>query len=215
MIRSRSTTRRPLLSPVALALALATGCACAAVLLAPREARADNRGSFDLGIDGDANALLSPSPAGNNLSTLGGGFKLRFGDHFRLRNGLYLTPEVGYAFDHVFPASTTNFGAVGEAENMNRFFAGLRVGFGRNIIPTLYAHIGYGFRSVSTSGLTDAASVPGTNGLALDTGIAVEFRLSRHFWIGPHVEFDYIDASSGSVGSPEWMTFGGHVDFVF
>ncbi len=206
MIRSRSTTRRSVLS-----IALASGCACAAVVLAPSEARADNRGSFDLGIDGDANALLSPSAGANNLSTLGGGFKVRFGDHFRLRNGLYLTPEVGYAFDHVFPASTTQYGAVGEAENMNRVFAGLRVGFGRNIVPTLYAHIGYGFRSVSTSGLENAMTIAGSNGLALDTGVAVEFRISRHFWLGPHVEYTYIDVAN----PPEWLTFGGHVDFVF
>jgi hypothetical protein len=207
MTRSRCSTRRSVVS-----VALAAGSACAAIMLAPGEARADNRGSFDLGIDGDANALLAPSPAANNLSTMGGGFKLRFGDHFRLRNGLYLTPEVGYAFDHVFGASTTNYGGTGEAENMNRFFAGLRVGFGRDIIPTLYAHAGYGFRTVSSSGLTNAQSIPGQSGLALDTGIAVEFRIYRHLYIGPHVEFTYIDTSTAS---PQWLTFGGHVDFVF
>jgi hypothetical protein len=207
MIRSRTNTRRSIPS-----VALAAGVACAAVVLAPREARADSRyGNFDIGVDGDANALLAPSPSQNNLSSLGGGFKLRFGDHFRLRNGLDLTPEVGYAFDHVFPASTTNFGGVGEAENMNRIFAGLRVGFGRRVIPTLYAHIGYGFRSVSTGGLDNASTIAGSNGLALDTGVAVDFRITRHFYLGPHVEFTYIDVSN----APEWLTFGGHADFVF
>jgi hypothetical protein len=206
MIRSRST-RRSLLSA-----ALAAGCACGALTLFPGEAQARQMGEFDLGIDGDANALTSPSPSTNNLSTLGGGFKLRFGDRLRLRYGLVLTPEVGYAFDHVFPANSSNpdFTA-SEAWNMNRFFAGVRVGFGRYVVPTLYAHIGYGFRSVSTSGFSNAGTVAGGNGLALDTGIAVEFRLARHLSIGPHVEFTYIDVPS----PPEWITFGGHVDFIF
>jgi hypothetical protein len=55
-------------------------------------------------------------------------------------------------------------------------------------------------------------TIAGSNGLALDTGVAVEFRISRHFWLGPHVEYTYIDTSSNA---PEWLTFGGHVDFVF
>src|ERR1700733_4221208 len=96
MIRSRTS---PFLS-----VALAAGCACAAVMFAPREAQAAT-GKFDLGIDGDANALLAPSPTQHDLSTMGAGFKIRFADHFRLRNGLNLAPEVGYAFDHVFEAN--------------------------------------------------------------------------------------------------------------
>ena len=145
-----SILRRPVLN-----VALAAGCACAAVMFAPKEARADgyyyyggrpassgsSYGHFDLGIDGDATALLAPSPDKNNLSTLGSGVKLRLGDHFRFRGGLNLTPEVGYAFDHIFSENS------GTPENMNRFFAGLRIGFGRYVVPTLYGHIGYGFRS--------------------------------------------------------------------
>jgi hypothetical protein len=177
-------------------------------MLAPREAQAANYGKFDLGIDGDANALLAPSPTQNNLSTLGGGFKIRFGDHFRMRNGLNLMPEVGYAFDHLFNA---NDGGV--PENMNRIFAGLRVGFGRRVVPTLYAHLGYGFRSVSdTNGPFDnAAVITNSNGLALDTGVSVEFRIAQHLSIGPHAEFVYIDVPN----APQWLAFGGHVDFIF
>jgi hypothetical protein len=202
MFRSRSSSSRRVLS-----VALASACACAAVMLAPREAHASG---FDLGIDGDANALLSPSPNNNNLSTMGGGFKLRFGDHLRFRGGIHLTPEVGYAFDHVFPGNVAN-DPNGVPENMNRFFAGVRLGVGRRVVPTVYAHIGYGFRSVSNSGPGNNAGIAGDNGLALDTGIAVEFRLARHVSIGPHVEFVYIDVPQ----APEWLTFGGHLDILF
>jgi hypothetical protein len=200
MTHSRST-RRPVLS-----IALAGASAALAVSMIPREARADN-GHFDFGIDGDANALLAPSANQYNLSTFGGGVKLRFGDHFHFRGGLNLTPEVGYAFDHVFS------GEDGTPENMNRFFAGVRVGFGKRVVPTLYGHIGYGFRSVSTDGTVanNAYVVPSSNGLALDTGVAVEFRIARHLSIGPHVEFTYMDVPT----SPQWLTFGGHLDFIF
>jgi Outer membrane protein beta-barrel domain len=198
MTRSRST-RRPVLS-----IALAGVSAALAVAMVPREARADN-GHFDFGIDGDANALLAPSPSQYNLSTFGSGLKLRFGDHFHFRGGLNLTPEVGYAFDHVFADNNQT------PENMNKFFAGVRVGFGKWVVPTVYGHIGYGFRSVSNGGLDQASTVPSSNGLALDTGVAVEFRVARHLTLGPHVEFDYMDVPN----SPQWLTFGGHLDFIF
>jgi len=199
MTRPRMS-RRPVLN-----VALAGGCACAAVMFAPRDAHAYGYGKFDLGIDGDATALLAPSPTQNNLSTLGSGFKIRFGDHFRWRTGLNLMPEVGYAFDHVFSAES------GTPENMNRMFAGLRIGFGNKVVPTLYGHIGYGFRSVSTENGNGASVIPSSNGLALDTGIAVEFRIAQHLSIGPHAEFVYIDVPN----APQWLAFGGHLDFIF
>ena len=200
--RSSSSARHPLLS-----IALASASACAALTFAPKDARADRQGNFDLGIDGDANALVSSDAGPNNLSTLGGGFKVRFGDTFHFRHGLHLTPEVGYAFDHVFPENA------GQPENMNRIFAGLRVGFGRFVVPTLYARIGYGFRSVSDNNTLgqNAGIVPSSNGLALDTGVAVDFRVARHLSIGPHAEFVYIDVPD----SPQWLAFGGHLDFIF
>lgn len=201
--RKPSRGRRPVLS-----LALAAASACAAVALVPREAQAANYGKFDLGVDGDLTALMHPSSyqTNENLSTLGTGFKVRFGDHFGYRNGLVLTPEVGYAFDHVFPADN---GVA--AWNMNRVFGGLRVGFGRFVMPTAYAHVGYGFESVSISGLNGAASVPGTNGLTMDVGVAVEFRIAKHLMFGPHAEFVYMDVQ----GTPQWLAFGGHIDFLF
>jgi opacity protein-like surface antigen len=205
MSRNRMSARgrRPVLS-----LALAAASACAAVALVPREAQAANYGRFDLGLDGDATALMHPDASSNNLSTLGTGFKVRFGDHFGYRNGLVLTPEVGYAFDHVFPAGNNGLDV---AENMNRIFAGLRVGFGRFVMPTVYAHAGYGFQSVSVSGLNNAGTVPGSNGLTLDVGVAVEFRLATHLMIGPHAEYVYMDTT----GTPQWLAFGGHIDFLF
>jgi len=207
--RMSSRGRRPVLS-----LALASACACAAVALVPREAQAANYGRFDLGVDGDFTALMHPNAKDANLSTLGTGFKVRFGDHFGYRNGWVLTPEVGFAYDRIFPSSGSGNGNVinvGGAENMERVFAGLRVGFGRFVMPTLYGHVGYGFQSISLPG-GQLGSAVGTNGVTMDVGVAVEFRVARHLSFGPHVE--YVDMVQ-SVGTPQWLAIGGHLDFLF
>jgi len=207
MTRNRmlSRGRRPVLS-----LALASACACAAVALVPREAHAAGPGRFDLGVDGDLTALMHPNPSNNNLSTFGTGFKLRFGDHLGFRSGLVVTPEVGFAYDRLFPSNGNgNVVDIGGAENMERLFGGVRVGFGRFVVPTGYAHIGYGFQEISTP--TGAGVVAGTNGLTMDVGIAVEFRIAKHLSFGPHAEFVYMDVA----GTPQWLAFGGHLDLLF
>jgi hypothetical protein len=200
-----SRGRRPVLS-----LALASACACAAVALVPREAQAAGPGRFDLGVDGDLTALMHPNASQNNLSTLGTGFKLRFGDRIGLRYGWVITPEVGFAYDRLFPATGSNSVVdVSGAQNMERVFGGVRVGFGRYVIPTFYTHIGYGFQEVTT--INGIGTVPNSNGATFDAGVAVEFRLARHLSLGPHVEYVYMDVP----GTPQWLAFGGHLDFLF
>jgi hypothetical protein len=217
MARSRmsSSSRRPVLS-----VALASACACAAVALYPSEARAAHNGQFDLGIDGEAPVLLAPNPTQNNLSVVGGGFKIRFGDQFKLRGGIRLTPEVGYSFDRIFTggAETPVAGEPGviatDSWNMNRFFAGARLGFGRWIVPTVYAHAGYAFRSISGAGNTNA-EIFGENGFTFDTGVALDFHIARHLSFGPHAEYVFVSNSDGAQSSPQWLAFGAHIDILF
>jgi len=40
----------------------------------------------------------------------------------------------------------------------------------------------------------------------------VDFYLTRHFAIGPHVEF--VDMDTTPI-APQWLTFGAHADIVF
>ncbi len=206
MARSRMSLRgRPGLRPVVTA-AVASACACAALAAFPKEARADI-GHFDLGLDGSANALLAPNPTQYNLSTLGAGFRVRAGDQFHLQYQIKLTPEVGYAYNHIFAKN-----AYGE-DNIQRVFAGARLGFGRWVIPTVYAHVGYGFQSVSlpNAPLANASTIPNSNGFTFDVGAAVEFKLARHLMIGPHFDYDMIAVTNG----PQWISFGGHADILF
>jgi hypothetical protein len=141
-------------------------------------------------------------PGGYNSPSGGGGFKVRLGEQIRFP-GLRFTPEVGYAFDHLWDEDD-----VGNQYgwDMNRFFAGARLGFGRIIVPTVYAHIGYGWRQTSATYVTG-----GDGGLAYDVGGAIDIHVIPHFNFGAHVEYAAIDIPY----QPQWVALGLHADFLF
>ncbi len=172
----------------------------------PRRAYYEEPYAFQLGFDLEGAAPLNaPSVPGGGPSAIGGGggFKVRLGEQLRLP-AVLLTPEVGYGFDHLWAAD--NLGN-GYDWSINRFFAGARLGFGRIIVPTLYAHVGYGWRQ------TDAAYVTGEDGgLAFDVGGALDFRVARHADLGVHLEYAQIALSQDA---PQWLGIGGHLDLLF
>jgi hypothetical protein len=201
------------------ALYVVSGFAGIAALLVSPSARADRvyvveeyrdppeydvgRSSLDLAFDGEGAVPLMDRrfQSGNDL-TGGGGFKFRVGDqiHFpRLR----ITPEVGYGFDHLFATDNQTFSY---AWDMHRVFAGVRIGFGRVVVPTFYAHVGYGWRDTSDP------TVAAASGVAFDTGFALDFHVVRHFGFGGHVEYAAIDAEPYT---PQWLAIGLHADVAF
>lgn len=138
----------------------------------------------------------------NNLEG-GGGFKLRVGEEVRLRGGMRLTPEVGYGYEHLFARDD-----IGDAYSwdMHRFFGGVRLAFGRFLVPVVYAHVGYGWRS------TGDPTVPEAGGLAFDVGGALDLRVVPRFVIGAHIEYQAIDAEPYA---PEWLALGLHMNLLF
>jgi len=147
--------------------------------------------------------LNPPSVGGQTAVGGGGGFKVRLGEEFRFP-GIRLTPEVGYAYDHLWAAD-----GLGNSYgwDMNRIFVGARLGFGRILVPSIYAHIGYGWRQ------TDATYVTGGDGgLAFDAGGALDLRVIPHFGFGVHLEYSQI---STDVDTPQWFAIGGHANFIF
>lgn len=138
---------------------------------------------------------------GNNLQG-GGGIKVRVGERIRLRRGLHVTPEVGYGYDHLF--ATDDIGD-SYSWDMHRAFAGARISFGRILVPVLYAHLGYGWRT------TGDVTVPQASGLAFDVGGAVDLRIGPRLGIGAHIEYATIDAQPYT---PQWMAFGFHADLA-
>jgi hypothetical protein len=139
---------------------------------------------------------------GNDL-TGGGGFKFRIGEQIRLRGGLRLTPEVGYGYDHLF--ATDDVGNSYDWD-MHRLFTGVRLGFGRVVVPVIYGHIGYGWR------VTGDPSVPQEDGFAFDFGGALDIRVIPHFGFGAHIEYARI---AEQFDSPEWVAMGVHADVLF
>jgi hypothetical protein len=163
--------------------------------------------SFNLGFDLEGVAPVNPpNVPGGNAAAIGGGFgfKVRAGEQFRFP-GLRFTPELEYAYDHLWAGD--NLGN-GYAWDMNRVAAGARLGFGRIIVPSIYGHIGYGWRQ------TDATYINGggEGGLAFDVGGALDFRVAPHFGFGIHVEYAQVTTD---VDTPQWVAIGGHIDLQF
>jgi hypothetical protein len=201
------------------ALYAATGLAGLAAVLVSGTARADRvvyvensgeapeyyegRSRVDLAFDGEGAVPLMDHrfQSGNDLSG-GGGFKVRIGDEIRFPR-IRFTPEVGYGYDHLFATDDANNAY---AWDMHRLFAGARIGFGRFVVPTIYAHVGYGWRD------TGDPTVAQASGVAFDTGFALDFHVVPHFGFGGYVEYAAIDAQPYT---PQWLALGLHADVAF
>jgi hypothetical protein len=185
-----------------------------AAWLIPGSARADRdddeyggrpeaHGHLNVGFDVEG-AVPTGMPrfvSGNSLSG-GGGFKIRVGDQFRTA-GLRVIPEGGYAFDHLF---ANDDAGTAYAWDMHRLFGGLRIGFGRILVPVIYGDIGYGWRD------TGDPTVAQAGGLAYDAGFALDLHVIPHLGFGGHVEYAVVDAQPYG---PHWVALGLHADLAF
>jgi hypothetical protein len=161
---------------------------------------------LDLGFDFEGAAPLSiPTLPGGYRIQGGSGVKLRLGDKLYVAPGLHITPEVGYGYDHFFASSGYDFGPSYDWDT-SRLLAGVRMEFGRIVVPSLYAHAGVGWRSSGDPTLSSSG------GFAGDFGGAVDVRLWRHFQIGAYAEYAGIDATPYA---PQWMGLGVHADVLF
>jgi hypothetical protein len=161
------------------------------------------RNQLDLAFDGEGAVPLMDRrfQSGSDLAG-GGGFKFRVGDQIRFPR-LRFTPEVGYGYDHLFATDNANNNF---AWDMHRIFAGARVGFGHFVVPTFYAHVGYGWRDTADPTVAQAS------GVAFDTGFALDFHVVPHFGFGGYAEYAMIDAQPYT---PRWLALGLHADVAF
>jgi len=219
---SRSSNRSQAGIPVILAAVVA----CMAILAVPSAAHADRyivygpgpappppgygyayyyyEPPYALVIGGDIEGVIPLSVPrffdGHDL-TSGGGFKLRIGEQIRLRGGLRITPELGYGYDRLFATND-----VDDSWDMHRVFGGVRLSFGRFVVPVIYGHVGYGWR------VTGDPEVSDEGGAAFDFGGALDFRVTPHFSFGAHIEYATIAEESYA---PQWVALGAHCDIVF
>jgi hypothetical protein len=160
--------------------------------------------SLDLGLDLEGAIPVNvPNVDGNDIHG-GGGFKFRIGDRIRVGRGLHLTPELGYAYDYLY--ANNDAGVTAYSWDMNRLFGGIRLSFGRWVVPSLYAHVGYGWRGTSDP------NVPSVGGIAFDAGGALDIRVIPHFGFGAHIEYATVDSQPYA---PEWVALGLHIDVNF
>jgi hypothetical protein len=169
-------------------------------LVGPRSAAAGP----EIGVDGEAVFPLSAPTADKDSLGAGAGFKVRLGYAFHVPL-LRITPEIGYGFDRFFGDASGDSSAYGW--DMQRVFAGGRIGLGEIVVPSVYAHGGYGWRT------TPDPAVPEGGGLAFDAGLALDLHLIPHVGLGAHAEYASIGTGGGK--SPEWLAFGLHVEIDF
>ncbi len=185
--------------------------AAVAMLLYGTPARADyeqerhdrSRGpAMDIAVDGEGAAVVAPphTVSGNTLGG-GSGFKVRLGAQLRYPLVRFV-PEVGYGYQHFFAVDDTG---TTYDWNTHRLMAGARLGLGEIIVPTAYAHLGYGWRD------TADPTVPAVGGTAFDVGAALDLHLIPHFGFGAHVEYDTIDSRPYT---PQWVAMGLHADIA-
>jgi hypothetical protein len=158
--------------------------------------------AFDLALDLEG-AVPSNAPQVDGATISGGGgFKLRAGERIRLQRWLHITPEVGYGYTHLWAADD-----IGDSYDwqLNRFFVGGRLDFGRIVVPGIYAHVGYGWQT------TDDPNVVNNAGLYYDVGGSLDFRFVPHLGLGVHLEYAEINMNDPI----SWVAFGAHGDVVF
>jgi hypothetical protein len=146
--------------------------------------------------------LSAPTGDKDSLGS-GAGFKVRLGYQFHIPI-LRITPEVGYGFAW-FPGN--GGGGTAYAWDVQRIFAGGRIGLGEVVVPSVYAHGGFGWRATPDPG------VPDGSGLAFDVGLALDLHLIPHVGLGAHAEYASIGTGGGK--SPEWLAFGLHIEIDF
>jgi hypothetical protein len=169
-----------------------------------REYHAEHDHALALGVDLEGAALVNiPTlPDGNQIQG-GSGFKVRLGDQIRVASGFRITIEGAYAYDRLFGSneSGTSFDW-----DTYRLLGGLRFAFGRVIVPSIYGHLGFGWR------LTGDPETPQTSGFAADAGGAIDLRLWRHLQFGLHAEYATLNTTPYA---PQWIAMGAHVDVAF
>jgi len=202
-------------------LAVATPVVAGALALlgGERDARADyyivrrpqSSVSLDLGLD--LEGAVNVTPPANTSVEGGGGFKLRVGVEVH-RPYFRVTPEGGFAYTHLFdtgsPDGGTGSSTSDSSWDMERIFVGVRLGFGEFVVPSVYGHVGFGWRVQSGTGSSSTAGTVG--GLAADGGVALDFHVLPHLTLGLHAEYVTVQTTPEV---PDWVAFGGHADFRF
>ena len=177
-----------------------TTCAAAfacALLAGTQEARAD------VALAGDVDLAIPIDQAPQRYLATGAGLDLRAGYRFRIPyQHIAITPELAAGFTDL-------------SAHMIRVRPGLRVGFGRLLVPYAYAHLGWGLASFDPIGTRDTspnATFVSASGLSFDFGAGLDVTILRRFTVGAHLGYNVMNVGT-TARTPldwrsKWMSFG-------
>jgi hypothetical protein len=183
--------------------------ACLGALVGPLavapEARADVQlgAAFDIGVPvniGKGNIL--------DLST-GAGFDVLLGYRFRI------------PYQHIAIIPELSAGYTDLSTHLVRVRPGLRVGFGRFLVPYIFGHVGWGWatfedpRATALSSRTDGIQRLGGQGPVYDAGLGLDVTVMRRLTLGAHAGYNVATVSTPrelGVNKPssyaQWFNFG-------
>ena len=170
-----------------------TGAAAPATFVALLAGSRPARAEIALGGDFDVGLPVAQTGTPTFLAT-GAGFDVRLGYRFRIPyQPLYLIPEIA--------AGYTDLGA-----HLIRVRPGVRVAFGRLVIPYAYLHLGYGWTSFDPAGANDTKGTPflSSNGFEFDTGAGVDFAVLRRLQVGAHIGYDVVNVGQANAQTLDW-----------
>ena len=173
-----------------LLVGIAASLAAAAVIAAPREARA----GFLLGAEFDAGTQVSNAGSSGN----GYGFVGILG--YRIKLGpVFLQPEAEGSY-MVFPESLGTLHAT-------RVTGGGRFGLAGLFQPALFAHMGIGWLG------------EGRNGRDFDVGLQLGFKLIPYLRFGAQISYNVLqvpnDVVAGNTTNFKWLGYGAHAAVEF
>lgn len=167
-----------------------TGAAAlVASLAAARPARAEISiaGDFDVGLP------VAQTGKPTYLAT-GAGFDVRLGYRLRIPyQPLFIIPELA--------AGYTDLSA-----HLIRVRPGVRVAFGRFVMPYAHVHVGYGWASFDPLGTADTtgAAAKSAGGFEFDTGAGVDFAVLRRLHVGAHLGYNIVNVAQVDAQTPSW-----------
>lgn len=201
--------------------------ACAAVV-AGALAATEKQASADVLIAGDFDVGVPVNLAQTRIPLATGvGFDARLGFRFRIpRAHVAIIPELAAGY------TAMDTGIV-------RVRPGLRLGFGRLVVPYLYGHIGWSWSNFDCGDPTKNSTLcdrqplrlneqaeRGTGqGAAFDAGLGLDVTLNRHFTIGAHAGYNVVSVTNArkldaantnaAIDQPKWFNLGLNASIYF
>lgn len=138
-------------------------------------------------------------------------------DKATMETGIGFGARVGYdlSFGPVFVTPEASGGYLTLGAEITRVMGGMRIGFGKFLVPSVFAHFGYGWVGASYESLGQLYETK-EDGFAWDAGFTLLIRPFEAFAFGPHISYNRVDGADPKVGGDNhWLNFGAGAGIFF